>query len=141
MLPAGHRLRHRADFSAAVRGSAGAAGGPSGVRLGSRLIVVHANTTDARAGHPPRVGFVVSKAVGGAVVRTRTKRRLRALVAARIDRIPAGVDVVVRANPVAAQASSSELAVDLDRLLGKATSRLAARLAEPAAARPEGRRS
>ena len=141
MLPAGHRLRHRADFSAAVRGSAGAPGGPSGVRLGSRLIVVHANTTDARAGHPPRVGFVVSKAVGGAVVRNRTKRRLRALMAARLDRIPAAVDVVVRANPVAAQASSSELAADLDSLVGKAMTRLAARMAQPVGVPPEGRRS
>jgi ribonuclease P protein component len=98
--------------------------------------VVHANTTDARAGHPPRVGFVVSKAVGGAVVRNRTKRRLRALMAARIDRIPAGVDVVVRANPVAAQASSAELAADLDSVVGKVTTRLAQRVA----GRPEGRR-
>ena len=32
--------------------------------------MVHATQTDARAGLPPRVGFVVSKAVGGAVVAT-----------------------------------------------------------------------
>ena len=123
MLPAGHRLRESADFSAALRGSAGT----PGVRFGSRLIVVHANSTDARAGLPPRVGFVVSKAVGGAVVRNRTKRRLRAQVAARITRVPAGTDVVVRANPVAAQASSAELGVELDLLLDKAIAKLAAR--------------
>jgi ribonuclease P protein component len=97
------------------------------VRFGSRLIVVHANTTDARAGLPPRVGFVVSKAVGGAVVRNRTKRRLRALMAARISRIPAGTDVVIRANSVAAQANSHELGTELDVLLGKALTKLAAR--------------
>ena len=125
MLPAGHRLRESADFSAALRGSGGAAG----VRFGSRLIVVHANSTDARAGLPPRVGFVVSKAVGGAVVRNRTKRRLRALLAARIDRIPAGTDVVVRANSVAAQANSRELGAELDVLLGKALAKLATRTA------------
>lgn len=99
------------------------------MRFGSRLIVVHANSTDARAGLPPRVGFVVSKAVGGAVVRNRTKRRLRALLATRIDRIPAGTDVVVRANSVAAQANSRELAADLDVLLGKALAKLATRSA------------
>ena len=64
--------------------------------------MVHATQTDARAGHPPRVGFVVSKAVGGAVVRNRTKRRLRALVADRLPGIPTGLDLVVRANPPAA---------------------------------------
>jgi ribonuclease P protein component len=88
--------------------------------------VVHANQTDARAGLPPRVGFVVSKAVGPAVVRNRTKRRLRALVHHRLDRIPTGTDLVVRANPPAAQADSQQLAVDLDVLLPRVLKRLTA---------------
>jgi len=88
--------------------------------------VVHANQTDARAGHPPRVGFVVSKAVGSAVVRNRTKRRLRALVHQRLDRVPPGTDLVIRANPPAAQASSQELGADLDALVGKVLRRLSA---------------
>ena len=117
MLPAGHRLRASSDFAAALRG-------PRGARAGSTLIVVHANQTDARAGQPPRVGFVVSKAVGTAVVRNRTKRRLRALMAARVRDVPAGTDVVVRANPVAAQADSSALGAELDRLLGRVLGRL-----------------
>lgn len=117
MLPAGHRLRASSDFAAALRG-------PRGARAGSTLIVVHANQTDARAGQPPRVGFVVSKAVGTAVVRNRTKRRLRALMAPRLRDIPAGTDVVVRANPVAAQADSSALGAELDRLLGRVLGRL-----------------
>jgi ribonuclease P protein component len=82
-------------------------------------MVVHAHPTDARAGLPPRVGFVVSKAVGGAVVRNRTRRRLRALVASRLDRFPDGVDVVVRAHPPAAAASSAELARALDPLVDR----------------------
>jgi ribonuclease P protein component len=45
-------------------------------------------------------------------------------MAARIRDIPAGTDVVVRANPVAAQADSSALAVELDRLLGRVLGRL-----------------
>jgi ribonuclease P protein component len=88
--------------------------------------VVHANQADARAGQPPRVGFVVSKAVGGAVVRNRTKRRLRALMAARVGVLPNGTDVVIRANPVAAQANSALLSVELDTLLSKVTARLTA---------------
>ena len=86
--------------------------------------MVHANQTDTRAGHPPRVGFVVSKAVGSAVVRNRTKRRLRALVHERLDRVPTGTDLVIRANPSAAQASWQELGADLDALMAKVLRRL-----------------
>jgi len=117
VLPAQHRLRHSADFAAAVRAAGGA-------RSGSRLIVVHANQTDARAGLPPRVGFVVSKGVGAAVVRNRTKRRLRALMAQRLNSVPAGTDLVIRANPLAAQADSQQLATNLDTLLPKVLRRL-----------------
>jgi ribonuclease P protein component len=125
VLPAGHRLRASADFAVALRGSAGA----PAVRSGSRLIVVHATQTDARAGLPPRVGFAVPKAVGGAVVRNRTKRRLRALMAARVGRLPLGCDVVIRANPLAAQANSAELGGELDRLVQRVTARLEERQA------------
>jgi ribonuclease P protein component len=118
VLPAGHRLRSSADFAAVLRG-------PGGARAGSTTVVLHAHQADARAGLPPRVGFVVSKALGGAVVRNRTKRRLRALMAARLDLLPAGTDVVVRANPVAAQADSPELAVDVDQVLGRVLRKLA----------------
>jgi ribonuclease P protein component len=119
VLPAGHRLRASSDFAATFRG-------PRGARAGSTLIVVHANQADARAGQPPRVGFVVSKAVGGAVVRNRTKRRLRALMAARVGSLPIGVDLVIRANPVAAQANSLSLGADLDHLLVRVTTKLGA---------------
>ena len=113
MLPARHRLRERADFTTAVRG-------PGASRAGGRLIVVHANRTDARAELPPRVGFVVSKAVGNAVVRNRTKRRLRASVATRLTGIPTGLDLVVRANPAAAEATWDELDLAVGRQLEKA---------------------
>jgi ribonuclease P protein component len=120
VLPARHRLRSSADFAAVLQGARRAGGS----RSGSRLIVVHANSTDARAGQPPRVGFVVSKAVGNAVVRNRTKRVLRHALAARLDSMPAGTDLVVRANPPAAGAASSELAADVDRLMGTVLRRL-----------------
>lgn len=53
------------------------------------------------AGSQSRVGFVVSKAVGGAVVRNRVKRRLRHLAARQLVSTPAVRDVVVRALPAA----------------------------------------
>jgi ribonuclease P protein component len=87
-------------------------------------MVVHANPTDARAGHPPRVGFVVSKAVGNAVVRNRTKRVLRALMRARIGQVPDGVDVVVKANLELTVASRTFVVQDLDRLLATVIRRI-----------------
>ncbi|WP_121034525.1 ribonuclease P protein component [Terracoccus luteus] len=130
MLPARHRLRERADFTSAVRGS-------GAVRAGGRLIVVHANRADARADSPPRVGFVVSKAVGNAVVRNRTKRRLRAATASRLTGIPHGVDVVVRANPASAQAGWDELEASLATQLESAVRKLEqrTRAAGPATSR------
>jgi len=79
--------------------------------------VVHVNSTDARAGQPPRVGLVVSKAVGNAVVRNRTKRVLRALMSSRIGQLPDGVDVVIRAKTDLPGTRTTILAQDLDKLL------------------------
>lgn len=92
-------------------------------RAGSELLVVHAAmTTDATPTRPPRVGFVVSKAVGNSVVRHRVIRRLRAQVTQRLDHLPAGTDLVVRAQPAAAEASSADLGAALDRALERVSS-------------------
>ncbi|MBH5335963.1 ribonuclease P protein component [Streptomyces pactum] len=119
MLPTEHRLRRREDFATAVR---------RGRRAGRPLLVVHlrSGATDPHApgesALPVRAGFVVSKAVGGAVVRNLVKRRLRHLIRDRLDRLPAGSLVVVRALPGAGTADHEQLARDLDaalrRLLG-----------------------
>lgn len=66
---------------------------------------------------PARAGLVVSRAVGPAVVRNRVKRRLRHLLRTRLAVLPAGVVLVVRANPAAAAASSARLGEDLDAAL------------------------
>ncbi|KIZ19394.1 ribonuclease P [Streptomyces natalensis ATCC 27448] len=119
MLPTEHRLRRREDFATAVR---------RGRRAGRPLLVVHfrSGATDPHASGervpPTRAGFVVSKAVGVAVVRNKVKRRLRHLMRDRLDRLPAGSLVVVRALPGAGAAEHDQLARDLDaaleRLLG-----------------------
>ena len=76
---------------------------------------------------PPgaRAGFVVGKAVGNSVVRHRVTRRLRAVVGAELHRLPASADLVVRARPEAAEATSAvlhhDLVTGLDRLLGVRT--------------------
>ena len=69
-----------------------------------------------------RVGFVVSKAVGNAVVRNRVKRRLRHLAGeqlGRLEALPGSAMLVVRALPAAATASHAELGADLSRCLDR----------------------
>lgn len=69
-----------------------------------------------------RAGFVVSKAVGNAVVRNRVKRRLRHAVAAQMTDWPAGTDVVVRATPKAADLDFAALGRDLSDAVALARS-------------------
>ena len=131
MLPSTSRLRRSRDITETVR---------HGARGGRPLLVVHldlpADATDdpSRPGVAPRAGFVVSRAVGGSVVRHTVTRRLRHLVRTRLAHLPAGARLVVRALPASAHASSAQLAEDLDRALHRALDR--ARATASAAARP-----
>ena len=72
------------------------------------------------SGDRARVGFVVSRAVGGSVVRHRVQRRLRHLCRERLQLLPAGSELVVRALAPAARATYQELGADLDRCLERA---------------------
>ena len=120
VLPAAARLRRRAEFTAALR---------AGGRAGTPLLAVH--LVRAEGTGPARAGFIVSRSVGGAVVRNRVRRRLRHLMHARLHRVPAGSAVVVRANPAAAAATFTELGAQLDRALERLS---------PSGMSPEARR-
>jgi ribonuclease P protein component len=85
----------------------------SGASADSREFGADAPITSAR------IGLVVGKPVGGSVVRHQVSRRLRAQLSARLDRIPVGARVVVRALPGAATAGSHQLGQDLDRALSR----------------------
>ena len=68
---------------------------------------------------PTRVGFSVSKRVGGAVQRNRVKRRLREIMRRLLVEMPAGGDLIVTAKPSAALATYDDLAADLRALLAR----------------------
>ena len=119
-----------------------------GVRASRATLVVHAaNLADARASLSkgaevstgdagPRIGFVVSGAVGNAVIRNRVKRRLRHLAAAQVADTPGGIGpgrigpgrigIVVRALPRAAT-DPAELPTDFGSAWHEAISRLTGR--------------
>lgn len=90
------RLRRSQDFAATMR---------TGRRARHALL-----TAVARRTHGPdtRLGFAVSRRVGGAVVRNRVKRQIRA--AARALHWAVGYDVVIVAQPSCAEARYHELA-------------------------------
>lgn len=97
-----------ADFTAVMR---------QGTRSGRPTVLVYIKQTgDANS----MAGFAVSKAVGGAVVRNRVKRRLRAVMAERLGTLPEGTAVVIRALPRAATVDFASLRQDVTEALAAA---------------------
>lgn len=112
MLPAAHRMRRSRDFATALRG---------GERSATQRLVIHlAHVPDSE---PTRVGLVVSKRVGNAVVRHRVARQLRAIVGERLPQWPTGRVMVIRALPPAQGAASVSLSQDLDVALDRLAAR------------------
>jgi ribonuclease P protein component len=101
-------MRRSIDFAAVVR---------SGSRARRGNVVVH-QRAKLTAG-PALIGLVVGRSVGGSVVRHRVSRRLRAQLAQRVDALPAGSGVVVRALPSSASVDSAELGRNLDAALAR----------------------
>ncbi|MEO8458265.1 MAG: ribonuclease P protein component [Chloroflexota bacterium] len=99
------RLRRRSDFDAVFKG---------GRIWADQLLVLRTlpNSLDHN-----RYGFVTSKKLGGAVVRNRTRRRLREI--ARETMAVGGYDVVLSAKTAAARAEFSDLRSSVGRLFVK----------------------
>ncbi|MCF4007627.1 ribonuclease P protein component [Corynebacterium uropygiale] len=114
MLPRANKLTSPAQFSRTIKG---------GQRAGARRVVVHyldhAGEDVAQMGGP-RFGLIVSKAVGNAVVRHRTSRRLRHICLSLLPEVPPTADVVIRALPRAGDSTSAELAQDITKALAHA---------------------
>jgi ribonuclease P protein component len=79
------------------------------------------------ADEPSRIGFIVSKGVGNAVVRNLVKRRLREAGAASLREYGTGFAIVVRALPASASASWDQLLADYNAALEATMTRLAGR--------------
>jgi ribonuclease P protein component len=106
VLPQQARVRRPQQFRLVTR---------TGRRAGGRTVIAHLLL--APDGESAKVGFVVSRAVGSAVVRNRVKRRLREILRARLASLPSGCMLVVRAQPAAADSSQADLAADVDQVL------------------------
>jgi ribonuclease P protein component len=104
-FPREARLVRRGDFDAVYR---------AGRRRSSAHFVVF-----YRANQLPqsRFGFSIKKALGGAVMRNRIRRRLREAVRCHRMELPPGWDMVIHPKSIVARAEHAALTTDLLRLL------------------------
>ncbi|MGO2718975.1 MAG: ribonuclease P protein component [Brachybacterium tyrofermentans] len=109
-----HRLHTGEQFRAITRG---------GARSARSHVVVHLSLLP-QDGDAPRVGFVVSKRIGNAVVRNRVTRRLREIVRPQFEGLPAGSAIVLRALPGIDEQPFDELEAELASALGSAVRKL-----------------
>ena len=106
MLAKLNRVTRPDDFRTVVR---------QGRRSSTPLAVYYRLERDPEA--PARFGFIVSRAVGGAVERNLVRRRMRAVGRELVDRGAHGADVVVRALPASAQRGWASLSADMHAVL------------------------
>ncbi len=95
----------RAEFEAVYR---------SGQRRSSQQFAVFYR---ANGGEHSRFGISVKKAVGGAVVRNRIRRRIREILRLNHSEIPSGWDIVIHPRGSVARTRFASLEAELLRLL------------------------
>ncbi|HLS93729.1 MAG TPA: ribonuclease P protein component [Microbacterium sp.] len=104
MLSRPQRLTRGIDYRTVVR---------RGARRAGAVHVLH--VVDTGEPRPARFGFIVSKAVGGAVTRNTVRRRLKAICHEATPQVRDGADIVIRALPASAQTPFAELRRDVLR--------------------------
>ena len=80
-----------------------------------RGFVVFAAASAGRRGEGPRLGVTVSRRVGGSVVRSHVKRRIREWFRRERAKLESDLDLVVIGRPTAARLSGAEVAALLCR--------------------------
>ncbi|WP_246017893.1 ribonuclease P protein component [Amnibacterium kyonggiense] len=86
----------------------------SGRRAGGKLTLAYGRRSDPDS--PMRMGVIVARNVGKAVVRNTVRRRIKA-VGWSLARDTRGLDVVVRALPSAASADFADIDAEVRRLV------------------------
>ena len=109
-FPRSRRLTRAAEFRQ-VR--------ESGKKLGGDFVAI--SVLDTQTAAPFRSGIITSRKIGGAVVRNRTRRRLREVVRRNQRAIRPGIWIVTIARPRAATATYHELEQDWLRLAKRAS--------------------
>ncbi len=99
------KLVRKADFDAVYR---------NGKRRSSSHFTVFLKANDLPES---RLGFSIKRALGGAVVRNRMRRRMREVVRLHCEEISAGWDFVIHPKANVASAAFAVLESDLVRLL------------------------
>ncbi|WP_438354800.1 ribonuclease P protein component [Microbacterium sp. CJ88] len=108
MLARPNRLTRGADYRAVVR---------RGRRCAATHTVTYVISSDEQ--RAVRVGFIVSKQVGSAVVRNTVRRRLKAVCAEALHTLRPGSDIVIRALPGSADAPFDALRAEVSRCLAR----------------------
>ncbi len=103
------RLLKHADFDRVYR---------QGKRHFSANLTVFWLRADASTPARPRIGFTVGKALGGAVVRNRIKRRLREAVRMNLSGFSNPVDVVINPKKSALTAEMPKLKQEVSAAFG-----------------------
>ena len=85
---------------------------------GSLITLAVVATSDSKS---MRVGIIASRKVGGAVVRNRTRRRLREITRKQQHQIVSGIWLVIIISARAARASYSQLEDEYLRLARRAS--------------------
>jgi ribonuclease P protein component len=98
-------LRRPRDFEALQR---------EGAVRADPLLVVRARRTDLDV---TRIGLSIGRRVGGAVVRNRTRRRMRAVLRSLAPDVRVGWDILLIARPSIASADQRALTAAIVRVL------------------------
>lgn len=104
-FPKRERVRRRTEYLAIQR---------RGERLHFRLLLAFVRPSQIFG--VTRLGITVSKKVGNAVVRNRTKRLIREAWRKNKDDFPRGLDIVVVAKRDASTATQADVVADLQQL-------------------------
>jgi ribonuclease P protein component len=106
-FPREARLVRRGEFDAVYR---------AGKRFATSHFTVFARANESAMS---RFGFSIKKALGGAVVRNRIRRRVREMVRCHRQEIPAGWDIVIHPKSSVGKAPFAALEEDLVRVWKK----------------------